>query len=229
MSNTAKFKRHAPPSRTTALPASLRAELVELGHLPSGKKAKARKEKRKAARNDGKAARAEHFAKKKRALQEVEDEGEEEEEEEEIKQPVQKKKKVAAVVVKSIPEPVVKTTALERMLAKQQGVAAGNVDVKRKKNKVESTEDQEIAWLEAKLGVRGGAPVASSEKGKWKEEYMDDGLDGTSSYSFRIDDTWFADSSNRPIDLFAGIDDLETAAFGNSKKVSGIVRHVLLQ
>lgn len=168
--------RPKPPPRTVTLPASLRAELVELGHLPAAGKGKlGRKEKRKAARDGGKAARAKHFAGKKRKAEEVE-QAEESEEEEIVEKPIVKKKKV---LEKSV-EPVKKTTALERLLAKQEGGNEGIVDPKRKKNNVESTEDREIAWLEAKLGVRGGP--TPTEKGKWNEEITDDGLDGQSSF-----------------------------------------------
>lgn len=150
---------------------------MELGHLPAAGKGKlGRKEKRKAARDGGKAARAKHFAGKKRKAEEA-DEAEESEVEEIIEQPVVKK---AKKVLEKPVEPAQKTTALERLLAKQE---RGNevVDPKRKKNNVDSTEDREIAWLEAKLGVRGGP--TPMEKGKWNEEIMDDGLDGWSSFT----------------------------------------------
>lgn len=217
-------KRGGVPPRTITLPASLRAELVESGALPplSNKKSKlGRKDKRKAARNDGKQARAEHFANKKRKAEEVAAAVEEEEEEEEevaVKnvEPEKKKQKTTSLVA-----PVVKTTALERLLAKQQRREDGVVDPKRKKNLVESTEDQEIAWLEAKLGIRGGPPVAS-EKGKWKEEFFEDGLDGSSLISFPPSsfNNYF---SRIYLELFAGIDDLESAAFGKSSKVSALL------
>lgn len=165
--------RSKPPSRTTTLPASLRAELVELGRLPAAGKGKSgRKERRKEKRDGGKAARAKHFASKKRPAEEVEDE---EEEEEIVEKPAPKKIKTAPAPVEA---PKKKTTALERLLAKQEGGNDSPVDLKRKKNNVESTEDREIAWLEAKLGVRGGP--AAADKGKWNEEIMDDGLDGLS-------------------------------------------------
>lgn len=53
-----------------------------------------------------------------------------------------------------------KPTALEKMLAKQQGTKAGP------KSTLEANEDAEIAWLEAKLGKTS------------KDEFQDDGLDG---------------------------------------------------
>ena len=59
-----KPKPRAPPKWTTALPAALRSELEGLGHLKKPKQS--RREKRKAQRSDGKVARAEHFAKKRK-------------------------------------------------------------------------------------------------------------------------------------------------------------------
>lgn len=177
----APTKRHVPPKRTVQLPAALRDELVSLGRIPAlGKGKTGRKERRKAARTDGNAAKAAHFAQKKRKADE------QDEVDEEAAAPVastsrdgpsnpKRKKAAPAPVVEPTPPPK-KMTTLERMVAKQQGTAA--VNPARKKNKVESTEDQEIAWLEAKLGVRGGAPA--EEKGKWKNEYTEDGLDGES-------------------------------------------------
>jgi hypothetical protein len=230
MSSRGGFKKRGSVApRTITLPASLRAELVESGALPplsNNKKSKlGRKDKRKAVRNDGKQARAEHFANKKRKAHEVAAQEEEEEAEEETAKKVEpEKKKQKSTQASSISAitPVVKTTPLERLLAKQERKEVGVVDPKRKKNLVESTEDQEIAWLEAKLGIRGGPPVAS-EKGKWKEEFLDDGLDGKSPLlAVRAIILILIRS-----ELFAGIDDLETAAFGKSSKVGYL--QVLLQ
>lgn len=183
-------KGHKPPRRTLELPAKLREELQALGQIPKPGKGKlGRKDRRKQLRNDSKANRAAHFAGKRKAdddggspaplptpasassgagkgnkggagakRRKVEVEAEEEEEVEVAPAPKQAK---------------AKTTALERMLAKQEG---GVVDSGRKKSKAEGYEDDEIAWLEAKLGVRG--PATKAEKGKWKDEFMDDGLEG---------------------------------------------------
>ncbi|KAK4703862.1 nucleolar MIF4G domain-containing protein 1, partial [Phenoliferia sp. Uapishka_3] len=187
-----KPKGKAPPKWTTALPAALRTELEGLGHLKKPKQS--RREKRKAQRSDGKVARAEHFAKKRKA-------GDEEDEVEEVApepkgkgkkgkdEPAASKKRKTENEAKDS-KPKAHQTPLEKLLAKQEG---GVVDVKRTKNKLESNEDKEIAWLEAKLGVRG--PTAA-EKGKWKDDFADDGLD----------------------DLFSGLGDLEDAAFGSSSK-----------
>lgn len=174
------------PRRTITLPASLRAELVDLGKLPAlGKGKSGRKERRKSQRDDGKAARAEHFASKKRKAEGIEEEPVEEVGKKHVgksekgNQQPDKKKLKSAVVAPPIKPVAAYQTPLEKLLAKQEG-KANPVDVKRKRTKVESTEDQEIAWLEAKLGVRNGPPTTDkSEKGKWKEEYLEDGLDGT--------------------------------------------------
>ncbi|KAL8286586.1 hypothetical protein RQP46_004603 [Phenoliferia psychrophenolica] len=179
-----KPKGKAPPKWTTALPAALRTELESLGHLKKPKQS--RREKRKAQRSDGKDARAEHFAQKKRKA--GAQEGEEEEEQDEA--PAKKRKTTGKD--KDAPAPAAHMTPLEKLLRKQEGGVV--VDEKRKKNKAESNEDKEIAWLEAKLGVRG--PPSAAEKGKWKDEFADDGLD----------------------DLFSGLGDLEEAAFGSSSK-----------
>lgn len=188
-------KRKLPPSRTTALPSSLRAELESLGHIP--KKSASRKEKRKENRaKSGQANRDEHFANKKGKRQERDDDddaGEGEEEEEEGG------KKVRFEDEKEKEKP--KQTPLEKLLAKQEGGGGGSsssIYPKRKKSKVESVEDKEIAWLEAKLGAKS--------KGKWKDEMVDDGLD----------------------DLFDGLGDLEDAVFGNPDKVRFFLSPLLL-
>lgn len=153
---------------------------MQLGQLPAlgaGKGKLGRKEKRKAKRDDGKLNRAKHFEGKKRRALELEAK-----EEEEILAPAPPTKKIKLAPPPPPPPaaaPIKSTTPLERMLAKQEASQAGPVSATRKKSQVESTEDLEIAWLEAKLGVRGGGPTTAMEKGKWNEEIMDDGLDGT--------------------------------------------------
>lgn len=182
--------KHKPPRRTMELPASLRAELQELGHLPKPGKGKlGRKEKRKAARNDSKANRAAHFAQK--AANKRKADGEHSDPEPEAAPaPVETKRRKVDTKLKEKPtplpaveEPKKKKTTLEKMLDKQTRAQNGGVDPERKKNVAETNEDKEIAWLEAKLGVRGGPPVTAKEKGKgkWKDEYADDGLDGKSA------------------------------------------------
>lgn len=171
-------KQHKPPRRTMELPASLRAELQALGQLPKPGKGKlGRKDRRKAARQDGKQNRAAHFAKRK-AEQDEQSEDEPapapQPKPQPKSEPAPKRRKVAEPEPER--EPAKKQSALERMLAKQEGTV---VDPERAKSKAESYEDQEIAWLEAKLGVRG--PQAKAEKGKWKDEFQDDGLDGEQS------------------------------------------------
>ena len=135
-----KSNQKRAPNRTTALPAALRQELQDLGHLPAPGKGKlGRKERRKAARTDGSAARAEHFAKKKRKAEEGEEEEEVQPEASGSGARPEKKRKKGEV------EPPValraKQTPLERLLAKQEGKEV--VDPARKKNKVESTEDKD--------------------------------------------------------------------------------------
>lgn len=194
MSSQRSGKNGKVATRTITLPASLRSELVSLGKLPAlSSGGGSRKDKRAAAsasakskkrsRGDGgrngdptgSIARAAHFANKK------------------IKMDESSASAAAPSASSSSAAPIttVKHTPLERLLAKQQAASTGGaVDPTRKKNKVESTEDQEIAWLEAKLGVRGGPPVATaSERGKWKEEYHDDGLDGELK-PFSLDFFW---------------------------------------
>lgn len=186
-------QRHKPPRRTMELPASLKAELIELGHLPKNGKGKgSRKEKRKAARNDSKANRAAHFAQKaKRKADEDDDEPEPAPAPVAAPSGASKRRKLDSDPTpkpKATPAPIAeppakKKTALEKMLDKQTRAASGGVDPERKKNVAETNEDKEIAWLEAKLGVRGGPPLTAKEKGKgkWKDEYADDGLDGESA------------------------------------------------
>lgn len=168
------------------LPASLRQELQDLGHIPKPGKGKlGRKEKRKAAREGVKGARAAHFSggeggKKRKS----------EEEEEEVPQQGGKRAKpnptpaaadVAEPETAAPPPPAPKPhqTPLERLLAKQESRSSPAASKKKKKNPAESAEDLEIAWLEAKLGVRGGDPaLKDKEGGMWKGEMRDDGLDG---------------------------------------------------
>lgn len=192
--------RKANPSalkRTTQLPPLLRKELEDLGKLKPlkiNKKNLGRKERRKEERNDGKKNRADHFANKKRKADEEaglnmgQDEEEEEEKEKEVEEPRKKKSKPTPVPTPSLPiaKVIPYQTPLEKLLAKQTGSNSA-VDTRRaNKSKLESTEDLEIAWLEAKLGVRGGPPPSANKakgsdkesKGKWKEEYLEDGLDG---------------------------------------------------
>lgn len=171
-------RKHVP----IALPEKLRKELVSLGRIPEqAVKSKGnRKQKRKQLRLDTKASANSHNQSKGKPKLVAAQPESEPDEPELVKEPQRKKVKVA--VAAPVVVPPAKQTPLERLLAKQEAKAGGVVDVTRKKTQVESTEDLEIAWLEAKLGVRGGNPADSkAEKGKWKEEYLDDGLDGESS------------------------------------------------
>ncbi|SCV73490.1 BQ2448_7416 [Microbotryum intermedium] len=87
-------------------------------------------------------------------------------------------------------------TPLEKLLAKQQRASAP--DPFRTKPRLESVEDREIAWLEAKLGMHRDAPAFLEERSNMKREFEEDGLK----------------------DLFEGLDELEAAAFGQSAKTS---------
>lgn len=89
-------------------------------------------------------------------------------------QPVTASQSTSTQTLPSAPiEPPRKQTALEKMLEKQQRQANGGVVPARlNRSNAESVEDREIAWLEAKLGMRG--PVS----GVNKDELVDDGLDG---------------------------------------------------
>ncbi|GAA5895536.1 Sgd1p [Sporobolomyces salmoneus] len=209
---------HAARKRTSTLPAALRTELEELGKiapLPSKAGKLGRKDRRKDKRNEAKVNRAKNQQKRTRS--------EVEHEESNAAPPrPQKKHKDEPVVTKDTkkekksvkfagleeepassppPAPQKKQTPLEKLLAKQQGggKSGSGVDVVAKKGgrKNMTDEDKEIAWLEAKLGLQGPeGQMTKKDKGKWKEEFAEDGLD----------------------ELFEGMDDLEAAAFGDGNK-----------
>ncbi|GAA5927036.1 Sgd1p [Sporobolomyces koalae] len=203
---------HAARKRTSTLPAALRTELEELGKiapLPTKAGKLGRKDRRKDKRNETKQNRAKNQQKRART-----------DEADAPPPPPPKKLKPDSAVAKPSnkksvkfdglpdvpssspppPEPAAKPkqTALEKLLAKQQGRST-SVDVVSKKGgrKNMTDEDKEIAWLEAKLGLTGPpGQLTKKDKGKWKEEFAEDGLD----------------------ELFEGMDDLEAAAFGGSDK-----------
>ncbi|ORY50692.1 hypothetical protein BCR35DRAFT_21568, partial [Leucosporidium creatinivorum] len=204
-------KGKGPLRRTVELPAALRQELQDLGHIPiPGKGKLGRKEKRKAAREETEQRRASHFGGAATAAggaeQGAKGKGKgkrkaEQQEQQQQQQPSKRSKVDSAPVPSSAepPAPKAHQTPLEKLLLKQQARAApaASSSTGRAKSGAELAEDQEIAWLEAKLGVRGGDPNdKKSEKGAWKGEMMEDGLD----------------------DLFGGLEDLEAAAFGSSNK-----------
>ncbi|GAA5834969.1 hypothetical protein JCM5353_003339 [Sporobolomyces roseus] len=199
----------AARKRTSTLPQALRTELEELGKiapLPNKSGKLGRKDRRKDKRNESKVNRAKNQSNKRSR------------EDEPLVQPTTKKLKKESNEKKSVkfnglppptssPPPteaaaapksiLKKQTPLEKLLAKQEG-RNEPVDVIKKKGKKNLTdEDKEIAWLEAKLGLTGPpGQLTKKDKGKWKEEFAEDGLD----------------------ELFEGMDDLEAAAFGGAEK-----------
>ncbi|GAA5933268.1 hypothetical protein JCM10213_001236 [Rhodosporidiobolus nylandii] len=189
---------HGARKRTSTLPAAMRKELEELGHIQPLKNGGrlGRKDRRKAERNQSKQNRAASQQQQGKRRRGEDDDGEEEKRQPvastskakvEKTEPAKKRVKFDAVA-EAEEQPKKKQTALEKLLAKQE--RGNGPDPTRKRNKNETDEDKEIAWLEYKLGMH-----PASEKGKAKQE-DDDGLD----------------------DLFSGLGDLEGAAFGTSKK-----------
>jgi len=225
----------AARKRTSTLPQALRTELEELGKiapLPNKSGKLGRKDRRKDQRNESKVNRAKNQSNKRSR------------EDEPLVQPTTKKVKKESNEKKSVkfnglppptsspPPPseaaaapksiLKKQTPLEKLLAKQEG-RNEPVDVIKKKGKKNLTdEDKEIAWLEAKLGLTGPpGQLTKKDKGKWKEEFAEDGLDG------QFESTTFCSTFRRmllipelsDIELFEGMDDLEAAAFGGAEKV----------
>ncbi|GAA5858791.1 hypothetical protein JCM1840_006558 [Sporobolomyces johnsonii] len=190
----------AARKRTATLPAALRTELEELGHIaPQQSKGRpGRKDQRKAKRDQAKQNKANHQQKsKKRPSEDPQPHASTSNPSQDGGEPSKKRVKLstdsdAAASPAPAAAPRKKQTPLEKLLAKQERGTAP--DPERKKSKLETDEDREIAWLEAKLGLQGG--LSAKDKQKWKEEFAEDGLD----------------------ELFDGLDDLEGAAFGSSKK-----------
>ncbi|GAA5973652.1 hypothetical protein JCM21900_006752 [Sporobolomyces salmonicolor] len=190
----------AARKRTATLPAALRTELEELGHIaPQQSRGRlGRKDQRKAKRDQAKQNKAQHQQKgKKRPSEDQQPQPSTSKPSQDVGEPSKKRVKLSTdsdAVAAPAPAtaPKKKQTPLEKLLAKQERGSAP--DPERKKSKLETDEDREIAWLEAKLGLQGG--LSAKDKQKWKEEFAEDGLD----------------------ELFGGLDDLEGAAFGSSKK-----------
>ncbi|GAA5963013.1 hypothetical protein JCM8115_002588 [Rhodotorula mucilaginosa] len=202
---------HAARKRTATLPKSIRQELEQLGHIdpqPAAKGRLGRKDRRKAERNAPKQHRAQNqggpTASKKRGADEQPpvastSKASDGTRQDDATQPPAKKRartadsgETSAAPAAAPLAPAKPQTALEKLMAKQE--RGSGPDPTRKRNRNETDEDKEIAWLEAKLGAPGG--LSRSEKGKMKAEFDDDGLG----------------------DLFEGLDDLEGAAFGRTKK-----------
>ncbi|KAM0791823.1 hypothetical protein ACM66B_004082 [Microbotryomycetes sp. NB124-2] len=208
--------------RSTELPASLRQELQELGHLPkNGKDRLGRKDRRKQARQATKQAKADHFRCKRRQHDDEQDLGHTATGQPSLDknirtdagataaQPAKKRKLDSApqlaqastkdedhdAQAQQAKHEKPKTTALERMLAKQeQQQRGGHSQMKHgsgARSAQETAEDKEIEWLEAVLGIRQNG---RDNKDKWRSEFAEDGLD----------------------ELFDGLDDLEGAAFGGA-------------
>ncbi|KAK4046926.1 suppressor of glycerol defect [Microbotryomycetes sp. JL201] len=195
--------------RSTELPASLRQELQELGHLPkSAKDHLGRKDRRKQARQATKQAKADHFGRRQQP-HDYNDNATRDSEavtqskrsskasrahiQDTVAAPASKKRKldpppVAQEAQGDTPKPSKqKTTALERMLARQE--RQQRPASARARSGQEAAEDREIEWLEHALGMRHNG---ADDKDKWRSEFAEDGLD----------------------ELFDGLDDLEGAAFG---------------
>ncbi|GAA5827704.1 hypothetical protein JCM3770_005130 [Rhodotorula araucariae] len=179
----------AARKRTATLPAKLRTELEQLGHLPpnSNKQRISRKDRRKLARDQPKLNRNN---KRKRALDSDDVPAPPPASTSASTAPTPPAPKRAKV---ALPPPAPqRQTPLERILAKQDG--AHGPDPASRKSKAQTDEDREIAWLEAKLGLQRG--LSSAEKGKMRGEFDGDGLG----------------------ELFDTLGDLEGAAFGTTKK-----------
>lgn len=182
---------YAARKRTATLPAKLRDELEQLGHIAPQKQSGrlGRKDRRKAERSQAKQNKAQHQQGKKRVSRD------EDEDEMEPRQPVASTSKAAVHAQESgkpakkkarlaveqeddmagdQPKPQKKQTALEKLVAKQE--RGKGPDLSRTKSKAETDEDREIAWLEAKLGM--GRSLSSSAKGKMREEFDEEGLGG---------------------------------------------------
>lgn len=200
---------HAARKRTSTLPAALRTELEELGKiapLPTKAGKLGRKDRRKDKRNEAKQNRAKNQQKRSRNDEDEEalaapppSKKKKQQEKAAVEPPSagpdKKKKEKKSVKFEGLdpassspppPEPKKKQTPLEKLLAKQEGKnGSGGVDIVAKKGgrKNMTDEDKEIAWLEAKLGLTGPpGQMSKKDKGKWKEEFAEDGLDGM--YSF---------------------------------------------
>lgn len=188
---------HAARKRTATLPKSIRQELEQLGHIdpqPAAKGRLGRKDRRKAERNAPKQNRAQHqagAASKKRGADEQPpvastSKASSGTRQDDATQPPAKKRartdesgetSAAPAAAAAPPQPAKPQTALEKLMAKQE--RGSGPDPTRKRNRNETDEDKEIAWLEAKLGAPGG--LSRSEKGKMKAEFDDDGLGGEDS------------------------------------------------
>lgn len=180
---------HAARKRTATLPKSIRQELEQLGHIdpqPAAKGRLGRKDRRKAERNAPKQNRAQNqgaAASKKRGADEqppvasTSDAPVGTRPDDATRPPAKKRARTADAGETSAappPQPAKPQTALEKLMAKQE--RGSGPDPTRKRNRNETDEDKEIAWLEAKLGAPGG--LSRSEKGKMKAEFDDDGLGG---------------------------------------------------
>jgi len=172
--------------RTSTLPAALRTELEELGKiapLPNKSGKLGRKDRRKDKRNESKINRAKNQSNKRTREEEPPTT-----QNKKVKSQSGEKKSVKFNVASSPPPPtqeapksiLKKQTPLEKLLAKQEGRKEPIDVVAIKKGKKNLTdEDKEIAWLEAKLGLTGPpGQLTKKDKGKWKEEFAEDGLDG---------------------------------------------------
>ncbi|GAA6064075.1 hypothetical protein JCM10212_002717 [Sporobolomyces blumeae] len=204
---------HAARKRTSTLPAALRTELEQLGRIapqPTKHGKLGRKDRRKDKRNEAKLNRAKNQKRNRTANDDDDDDARPPpvaSTSTDNKAVTRPQKRVRIDAPSSDPPAAQddddraganakpKQTALEKLVAKQEkasGVQPDQVGARRGKHMTD--EDKEIAWLEAKLGLHPG--LTAKDKGKWKEEFADDGLD----------------------ELFDGMEDLEGAAFGGTQK-----------
>ncbi|GAA5999636.1 Sgd1p [Rhodotorula paludigena] len=188
---------HAARKRTATLPAKLRDELEQLGHLePKSTKSRlGRKDRRKAERGQAKQNRANHQQqqRKRPAAQDAAVEPQPAPPKREaVQSPRPTKRAREEPADEAQPPQKKKQTALEKLVSKQE--RGKGPDPASRRSKLDNDEDREIAWLEAKLGMQG--KLTNMERKRARGEFADEGLE----------------------ELFDGLDDLEGAAFGTSKK-----------
>lgn len=84
-----------------------------------------------------------------------------------------------------------KKTALEKLLVKQTSQLAkrpANHKLQNKKSKEEQAEDQQIAWLEAQLGLNTGQQAKVKLRKEFEEDGLEDLFDGLDELDELVDD-----------------------------------------
>ncbi|KAM0747465.1 hypothetical protein T439DRAFT_292598 [Meredithblackwellia eburnea MCA 4105] len=163
---------------TTKLPHSLRQELEQLGHLDANKNKKkgsiiGRRERRKEERkNKGKQQQSSSTNKPeasqqqgKRQREEGSTSGQYEKEDGKRRKVDQEAQPTPGPSSQQKEQPQKKKTALQKLVEKQEQRTSSSVSRKTPRSQEESTEDKEIAWLEAML------------RGSKRDEFTEDGLD----------------------------------------------------